>query len=118
MSFLFAVLIIVEIAVWHREGMSSMLGVSVSWRIFETCVGVWVVFCLISRSGGCLCGCCVVCSFFVLRRFVSLRSLVRRLSCLLSECVRGGVIFRVHVFCLFVPLTNLFVLVRGMCLAC
>ncbi len=69
--------------------MSSMLGGSVSWKIFETCVGVWVVFCLISWSGGCLCGCCVVCSFLVLRRFASLRSLVRRLSCLLSEYVRG-----------------------------
>ncbi len=71
------------------EGMSSMLGGSVRRRIFETCVGVCVVFFISSWSGGCLCGCCVVCSFLVLRRLASLRRFVRRLSCLLSECVRG-----------------------------
>jgi hypothetical protein len=44
MSFLFDLLIIVEIVLWHREDMSSMLGGSVSRRIVETCVGVCVLF--------------------------------------------------------------------------
>ncbi len=45
MSFRFALLMIVEMALWHRAGMSSMLGGSVSWSIVETWVGVWVVSC-------------------------------------------------------------------------
>ncbi len=83
-SFRFAFLMIVEIALWHRAGMSSMLGGSVSWSIVETWVGVWVVSCLGPRSGW-LCGGCVIVSLLVRRRFASLRSFVRRLSCLLSE---------------------------------
>ena len=66
-----------------------MMGGSVSWRMFETWVGGWVVFFRSSWSGGWFCGCGVVCSFLVLRRLASLRSLVSLLSCLLSECVRG-----------------------------
>ena len=46
MSFRFALLIIIEMALWHREGMSSMLGGSVSWRMFESdmgrCVGCFL----------------------------------------------------------------------------
>ncbi len=89
MSLRFALLMISERALWHREGMSSMLGGSVSWRMFETWVGVSVVSFLGSGSGGRLCGGCVVGSLLVLRRFASLRSFVSRLSCLLSELVRG-----------------------------
>ncbi len=38
---------------------------------------------------GCFCDVCVGGSFLVLRRLASLRSFARRLSCLLSEFVRG-----------------------------
>ena len=54
-SFLFALLMIDEMALWHREGMSSMLGGSVSWRIVETWVGVWVVSFFRPWSGDCVC---------------------------------------------------------------
>ncbi len=54
MSFLFALLMIVEIALWHKEGMSSMLCGSVSWRIFEICVGVWVVSLGLGRGFVCM----------------------------------------------------------------
>ncbi len=75
--------------------MSSMLGGSVSWRMFEIWVGVWVVSFLGPGSGGLFCAGCVVGSLVVLRRLASLRSFVRRLSCLLSELVRGVCIFSV-----------------------
>ncbi len=84
MSFLFALFMIVEMALWHRAGMSSMLGGSVSWSIMEALVGVWVVSCLGLRSGW-LCGGCVGVLLFVMWLLASLRSFVRRLSCLLSE---------------------------------
>ena len=83
-SFLFALLMIVDIALWHSAGMSSMLGVSVSCSIVEAWVGVWVVSCEGPRSGW-LCGGCVVVLLLVTSRFASLRSFVRRFSCLLSE---------------------------------
>ncbi len=89
MSFRFALLMIVEMALWHSEGMSSVLGGSGSWRIDETWVGVWVVSFFVSGSGGLLWEGCVVGSFLLFRRLASLRSFVRRLSCLLSELVRG-----------------------------
>ena len=38
-SFRFALLTMVEIALWHREGMSSMLGGSVVCSMLETWVG-------------------------------------------------------------------------------
>ena len=76
---------IVEMALWHREDMSSMLGGSVSWRVVLAWVGVCVVSFLRHVSGGRLCGGCVVGSLLVLRRLASLRSFVRRLSCRLSE---------------------------------
>ncbi len=85
MSFRFALLMIVEMALWHRKGMSSMLGGSVSWRIVETCVAAWDFSLLRFGSGGCVCGGCIVGSLLVMRRFASLRSFVRRLRCLLSE---------------------------------
>ncbi len=84
MSFRFALLMIVEIALWHRADMSSMLGVYVSCSIVETWVGVWVVTCEGPRSGW-LCGGCVVVLLLVTSRFASLRSFVRRFSCVLSE---------------------------------
>ena len=89
MSFRLALLMIVEMALWHREGISSVFGGSGSWRIDATWVGVWVVSLLVSASGGCLCEGCVVGSFLLLRRVASFLSFVRRLSCLLSELVRG-----------------------------
>ena len=75
---------IVEMALWHRAGMSSMLGGSVSWSIVKAQVGVWMVSGL-GSSSGCLCVGCVVVLLLVTRRLASLRSFVRRLSCLLSE---------------------------------
>ncbi len=51
MSLRFGLFMIVEIALLHREGLSSMLGGSVSWRIVETWVGVWVVSFLRPGSG-------------------------------------------------------------------
>ena len=89
MSFRFALLMIIEMALWHREGMSSMLSGYVSWRMDETWVGVWVVSLLVPGSGDRVCKGCVVGSLLVLRRLASLRSFVRRLSCMLSELVRG-----------------------------
>ena len=89
MSFLFDLLMIVEMALWHREGMSSICGVSVSWRIVEAWVGVWVVLLLGPGSCGCVLGGSVVCSLLVLSRVAALRSFVRRIICLLSELERG-----------------------------
>ncbi len=83
-SFLFALFMIVEMALWHKAGMSSILGGSVSWSIVEALVGVWVVSWLGPRSEW-LCGGCVGVLLFVMWRLASLRSFVRRLSCLLSE---------------------------------
>ncbi len=54
------------------------------------CVG-W--FLLGAMVGGRLCDGCVVGSLSVLRRLASLRSFVRRLSCVLYELVRGVCIF-------------------------
>ena len=51
MSFRFALLMIVEIALWHSDGMSSMLGGSVSCRIAVARVGVWVASCVVLGSG-------------------------------------------------------------------
>ena len=85
--------------------------------MFETWVGVWVVSFLGPRSWGLLCDCGVVGSLLVVRRIASLRSLVRRLSCLLSEFVRGCAFFRVPALGLFVPLASFSVLVRDMRLA-
>ncbi len=93
MSFRLASLMIDEMAVWHREGMSSMLGGFVSWSISEIWVGVWVVSFLGPTSGGRLCVGYVFVSLLLLRRLASLRSFVRRLSCLLSELVSGVCIF-------------------------
>ncbi len=42
-SFRFALLMIDEMALWHREGMSSMFGGSSSIRIDVAWVGVWDV---------------------------------------------------------------------------
>ena len=91
-SFRFALLMIVEMALWHRAGMSSMLGGSVSWSIVETWVGVWV-FSILRPGSGWLCDGCVFVSLLVTRRLASLQSFVRRLSCLLSEWVSGVCIF-------------------------
>ena len=53
MSFRFALLMIIEIALWHREGMSSILGGSVSWSMLETWVGAWFISVLGQGSGCC-----------------------------------------------------------------
>ena len=83
-NFMFALCMIVEIALWHRAGMSSMLGVSVSWSIVEALVVVWVVS-LLGLGSGWLCGGCVGVLLSVMWRLASLRSFARRLSCRLSE---------------------------------
>ena len=88
-SFRLALLIIVEMALWHREGMSSMFGVSGSWRMVVACVVGWGFSFLRSVSVGWVCIGCVVVLFFVMLLLASFRSFVRRLSCLLSEWVRG-----------------------------
>ncbi len=55
MSFRFALLMIIEMALWHRDGMSAMLGGSVSWRMVETWVGVYVVSLMVPGLGGRTC---------------------------------------------------------------
>ncbi len=55
-----ALFMMVEMALWHREGMSSVFGGSVSWSILEIWAGVWVVSVLGHVSGCCLWGVCVV----------------------------------------------------------
>ena len=109
MSFRLALLMIVEMALWHREGMSSMFGVSGSWRIVVACVVGWGFSFVRFLAEGCVCVGCVVVLFLVIWLLASFRSFVRRLSCLLSEWVRGVCIFSVvggvlvcaigHVFC-------------------
>ena len=95
-----------------------MLGGSVSWSMDETWVGVWIVSLLVPGSGGRLCEGGVVDSFLLLRRLASLRSFVRRLSCLLSALVRGVCSFSVFGgVCVCVALASFSVLVRGKCLA-
>ena len=71
-SFRVALWMIVEMALWHRAGMSSILGGSVRWSMVEACVGVWLVSCLGSSSGG-LCAGCVLVVLLVTRRLASLR---------------------------------------------
>ncbi len=63
-----------------------------SWSIVEICDGVCVVF-FRSSSGVDLCVCRVVGFVLELRRLASLCIFVRRLSCMLSEWVRGVCIF-------------------------
>ena len=92
MSFRFALLMIVEIALWHSAGMSSMLGGSVSCKIAVARVGGCVVSCE-GLGLGWLCVCCVLVLVLVTRRFASFLSLVRRFNCLLSEFVKGVCIF-------------------------
>ena len=108
-SFWLALLMIVEMALWHREGMSSMFGVSGSWRMVVACVVVWGLAFVWSLAEGWVCVVCVVVLSLVIWLLASFRSFVRRLSCLLSEWVRGVCIFSVvggvlvgvigHVFC-------------------
>ena len=93
MSFRLALLMIVEMALWHSEGMSSMFGVSGSWRMVVACVVGWGFSVFRSVSVGCVCVGCVVVLFLVMRLLVSFLSFVRRFSCLLSEWVRSECIF-------------------------
>ena len=93
MSFRLALFMIVEMALWHREGMSSMFGDSGSWRMVVACVVGWGFSVLRSVSVGWVDVGCVVVLFLVMRLLASFRSFVRRLSCLLSEWVRGVCIF-------------------------
>ncbi len=55
MSFRLALLMIVEKALWHREGMSYMFGVSGSWRMVVACVVGWGCLVFRSVSVGCVC---------------------------------------------------------------
>ncbi len=88
-SFRFALLMIDEMALWHREGMSSMFGGSLRFRIDVAWVGVWVGLCSWSGSGEFLCVGCVVGALLWISRLAVLRSFVSLLSCLLTEFVRG-----------------------------
>ena len=88
-----ALLMIVEMALRHREGMSSMFGVSGSWRMVVACVVGWGFSFVRSLAEGWVCVDCVVVLFLVIWLLASFRSCVRRLSCLLSEWVRGVYIF-------------------------
>ena len=88
-SFRLALLMIVEIALWHRVGMSSMFGVSGSWRMVVACVVVWGLAFVWSLAKGWVCVVCVVVLSLVIWLLASFLSFVRRLSCLLSELVRG-----------------------------
>ncbi len=69
--------------------MSSMFGGSLSFRIIVAWVGVWIVSCCWSGSGGFLCVGCVVGVLLWLSRLAVLRSFVSLLNFLLSEFVRG-----------------------------
>ncbi len=93
MSFRLALLMIVEMALWHREGMSSMFGVSGSWRMVVAYVVVWGLSFLRSLSVGWVYVDCVFVVFLVMQFLALFRSFVRRWSCLLSEWVRGVCIF-------------------------
>ena len=89
MSFRFALLVMVAIAFWHREGMSSRFGVSVRCRNFVARDEVGVLSGCGVGSGwvgdvGRLCR-GVVCNVWL----AELRSFVRRLCWLLSALVRG-----------------------------
>ena len=55
----------------------------------DTCVGVWDFSFLRSGSVDCVCVGCVVGSLLMMRRLASFLSFASRLSCLLSEWVRG-----------------------------
>ena len=73
--------------------MSSMFGVSGSWRMVLACDIGWGFSFFRSVSVGWVCVGCVGDLFLVMRLLASFRSFVRRLSCLLSEWVRGVCIF-------------------------
>ncbi len=88
-SFRLALLTIDEMALWHREGMSTMFGGSLSFRIVVASVGVCIFSICGPGSGWFLCVWGVVVVLFRICRLAALRSFVRRLSCLLSEFVRG-----------------------------
>jgi hypothetical protein len=77
-SFFLVLLMIVAIALLHREGMSSMLKGSVSCRILEA-IGMAVVF----SGGGGRSLCCW--GFSCCSRWADFRSLVRRLIFLVSD---------------------------------
>ncbi len=68
---------IVEMALWHREGMSSMLGVSGSWRMVVACVVGWGFSFLRYVSVCWVCVGFVVVLFLVMRLLASFLSFVR-----------------------------------------
>ena len=70
-----------------------MFGVSGSWRMVLACDIGWGFSFVGSVSVGWVFVGCVVVLFLVMRFLASFRSFVRRLSCLLSEWVRGVCIF-------------------------
>ncbi len=79
-----ALLMIEAMALWHSAGMSSSLGVSVSYSTSLAFVCVCVI-----RLGS-LVG-CIVCVGFGSIFWVVFLSLVIRLSCRVSNLVMGGV---------------------------
>ncbi len=79
MSFLYVLLVIDAIALWHKEGMSSRSGVSLIWSTFAACVSVGLASNWWSGSGGFWCARCVVCGFMWIWRLAELRNLIRRL---------------------------------------
>ena len=70
-------------ALWHREGMSSSLGVFVSWRISVAVDCVCVIRCGSVEGGGAFLD-------FGSMFWLVFLSLVIRLSCRVSDLVMGG----------------------------
>ena len=83
MSFRLALLMMDAIALWQREGMSSRLGVFVSWRTVVASTWVGLV------AEGCWGGEGLSCWGVRNCWLVVLRSRVGRLTCLSSELVSG-----------------------------
>ncbi len=95
--------------------MSFRSDMSLVWSIFAACVGVGLASSWWPGSGGFRRAGCVGSRFVLIYRLAEFRSFVRRLSCLLSEFVRGVcAVFWVRLGNLFEPLARFLGLVRGM----
>ena len=82
-SYFLALLIIVAIAWLHRDGISSMLGDSLSCRVFVAS-GMGVVF--VGGEGRFVCCCGLACCC----PWAEFPSLARRCICIVSDFVIGG----------------------------
>ncbi len=82
-SLLLALVMMEAMALWQREGMSSILGGSVSWRISVAVDSVFVRRCGSVVGGG-------ACVDFGSMLWLVFLSLVIRLSCRVSDFVMGG----------------------------